>query len=53
MEDKMYKVVIVNEEGKEIVKEVPADLYSQYINMGWKDYKEVKTSSKSNSFTEK
>ena len=53
MEEKTYKMSKINEEGKKIVKEVPASLYSQYVNMGWEEVKETKSSSKSNSFTEK
>lgn len=35
--EKTYKVYMINEQGKKIVKEVPKELYMQYINMGWKD----------------
>jgi len=55
MEEKTLKVSIINEDGQKIVKEVPENLYSQYINMGWKpesEFVEPKESSKK-SFSEK
>lgn len=37
--EKMIKVQKKNRQGKLIIKEVPADLYSFYLNTGWKDSK--------------
>lgn len=36
------KVKKINEEGKEIVKEIDDALYSSYIATGWKDAKDNK-----------
>ena len=36
------KIKKINEEGKEIIKEVDEGLYSSYINIGWKEVKEEK-----------
>lgn len=30
------KMSTINVEGKKIVKNIPKDLYSNYLNMGWK-----------------
>ena len=37
--EKTMKVEKKNKQGKLIIKEVPSDLYSFYLNTGWKDSK--------------
>lgn len=36
------KMKIKNEDGVEIVKDVPANLYSNYLNIGWEVVKQEK-----------
>ena len=40
--NKETKMYIINEEGKRIEKLIPAELYSNYIAMGWKEVEETK-----------
>lgn len=40
--EKTIKMSILNEDKKEIIKDIPENLYSNYSNMGWKEYKEKK-----------
>lgn len=35
------KMKIKNKQGKEIVKDVPAELYSTYLTIGWEVVKEI------------
>ena len=38
------KVKMINEEGKEIIKEIDENVYSLYINAGWEVVKDKKPS---------
>ncbi len=40
--EKLIKVEKINEDGDKIIKEIPYNLYSMYINMGWKKFEKKK-----------
>ena len=40
--EKLIKIEKINEDGDKVIKEVPYNLYSMYINMGGKQFEKKK-----------
>ena len=40
--EKLIKIEKINEDGDKVIKEVQYNLYSMYINMGWKQFENKK-----------
>ena len=40
--EKLIKIEKINEDGDKVIKGVPYNFYSMYINMGWKQFEKKK-----------